>query len=302
MMIVQSPKNPNSHLTVKDRKWLSFPTKHLLTQGLVHGRVLDFGCGTGTDVEFLRNQGFCVTGYDPYYAPAYPMGRFDTILCHYVLNVLLPEEQVQVLMAVSELLQPSGRAYFTVRRDIKRSGFRNHTEHDVKVYQCNVVLPFKSLLLVDHCEIYEYQHFNQLMQSTETDCPFCHSTPERELLSESATAYAMLDKYPVSPGHSLIIPKVHIGSYFDLSGKHRTACWLMVDRVKMLLTARFRPNGFNIGVNIGEVAGQTIPHVHIHLIPRYNGDVENPTGGVRNVIPGKADYRSITVSSPHLPE
>lgn len=284
MMIVQSPKNPNSHLTAKDRKWLSFPTRYLLKHGLVRGRILDFGCGTGTDVDFLRSQGFDVSGYDPYYAPGAPAGRFDTILCHYVLNVLLPEEQVQVLMAVSELLQPSGRAYFTVRRDIKRSGFRNHTEHNAKVYQCNVVLPFKSLLLADHCEIYEYQHFNQLHKSTDAGCPFCQPAPERELISESATAYAMLDKYPVSPGHSLIIPKVHVESYFDLSDKHRTACWLMVDRIKKLLTSQFRPNGFNIGVNIGEVAGQTIPHAHIHLIPRYNGDVDNAIGGVRNVI------------------
>lgn len=302
MMITQSPRNPNSHLTVKDRKWLSFPTKFLLDHGLVRNRVLDFGCGTGTDVAFLRGQGFDVTGYDPYYASDYPTGRFDTILCHYVLNVLLPEEQVQVLMAVSELLQPSGKAYFTVRRDIKRSGFRNHKEQNVKVYQCNVVLPFKSLLLADHCEIYEYQHFNQLPQTAEAACPFCHPSSARELLSESATVYAILDKYPVSLGHSLIIPKAHIGSYFDLSDKHRTACWLMVDRVKMLLTARFNPDGFNIGVNVGDAAGQTVPHVHIHLIPRYIGDVENPTGGIRSVIPGKADYRSVALPLPHLPE
>ena len=110
MMIVQSPKNPNSHLTVKDRKWPSYPTKHLLAQGLIQGRVLDFGCGLGTDVAFLRAKGIDITGYDPHYAPAYPTGRFDTILCHYVLNVLLPEEQIQVLMAVAELLKPSGRA------------------------------------------------------------------------------------------------------------------------------------------------------------------------------------------------
>jgi ATP adenylyltransferase len=292
-MIVQSPKNPYSHLTVKERKWPSYPTKQLLSMGLIQGKVLDFGCGTGVDVTFLREQGHDVTAYDPHYAPEYPTGKFDTILCHYVLNVLLPEEQVQVLMAVSELLKPGGKAYFTVRRDIKRAGFRNHVLHDQKVYQCNVVLPFKSLIRVEHCEVYEYQHYNQAPQNGSAECPFCHPSAEREILSESATVYALLDGYPVSPGHTLIIPKQHVADYFDLSDRMKTACWLMVDRAKMLLTERFQPEGFNIGINVGATAGQTVPHVHIHLIPRYIGDVENPVGGVRNVIPGRGDYVNV---------
>jgi ATP adenylyltransferase len=289
-MIVQSPNNPYSHLTIKEREWPSFPTKYLQSHGLIKGRVLDFGCGTGVDVEFLRGKGHDVIGYDPYYAPDYPTGRFDTILCHYVLNVLLPEEQVAVLMAVSELLEPGGKAYFTVRRDIKRNGFRVHTKHNQKVYQCNVVLPFKSLIQAEHCEVYEYQHFNQVSRLNRAECPFCHPDPERELLSESATVYALLDRYPVSPGHALIIPKQHVNSYFELSDRVRTACWLMVSRVQTILSQRFQPEGFNVGINVGAVAGQTVPHVHIHLIPRYPGDVPNPVGGVRNVIPGKGDY------------
>lgn len=289
-MIVQSPKNPNSHLTIKERKWPSFPTKELFSRGAIRGRVLDFGSGSGVDVAFLRENGFDVLGYDPFYAPTYPTGQFDTILCQYVLNVLLPEEQVQVLMAVSELLKPTGRAFFTVRRDIKRAGFRTHIKFDQKVYQCNVVLPFKSVIRTEHCETYEYCHFNQQSRSAESACPFCYPTTERELITESATAYAILDKYPVSPGHTLVIPKQHVGNYFELAERAKTACWLMVDRVKMLLTTRFQPDGFNIGINVGMEAGQTIPHVHIHVIPRYKGDVDNPTGGVRNVIPGKGDY------------
>jgi len=290
-MIYQSPKNPNSHLTIKERKWPSYPTKQLLSAGLIEGRVLDFGCGTGTDVAFLRKNRLDVTGYDPFCNPDYPTGRFDTILCHYVLNVLLPEEQAHVLMAISELLKPTGRAYFTVRRDIKRNGFRTHVKHGCKVYQCNVVLPYKSILKTKHCEIYEYRHFNQQLQpSSESVCPFCAPPPDRELITESATVYALFDKYPVSQGHTLIIPKQHTTDYFELPERVKTAVWLVVDRVKMRLTQRFHPDGFNIGINVGEAAGQTIPHVHIHLIPRYAGDMKNPAGGVRNVISGRGDY------------
>lgn len=287
-MIFQSPKNPYSHVTVKERASPSFPTQELLKQGLITGRVLDFGCGLGLDGRFLRDRGFEVTDYDPYYAPNYPSGQFETILCIYVLNVLLPEEQSYVLMAVSELLSKNGRAFFAVRRDIRHSGFRTHAKARVKVYQCNVLLPYRSILKTDHCEIYEYRHLNQVSHGAE--CPFCAPDPSRELITESATVYAMLDKYPVNPGHALIIPKQHITDYFDLPERAKTACWAVIDRVKMLLSQRFDPDGFNVGINVGASAGQTIPHVHIHLIPRFSGDTENPTGGVRRVIEGKGDY------------
>ncbi len=289
-MIFQSPKNPYSHLTVKERSAPSFPTRELFRRGLIKGRVLDFGCGLGLDGRFLRDKGFEVTDYDPYYAPDYPSGRFETILCIYVLNVLLPEEQSYVLMAVSELLSRDGRAFFAVRRDVKHNGFRTHAKAKVKVYQCNVILPYKSILRTDHCEIYEYRHFNQWQHSA--DCPFCAPDSSRELITESATVYAMLDKYPVSPGHALVIPKQHVSDYFDLPERTKAACWAVVDRTKMLLSQRFHPDGFNVGINVGQSAGQTVPHVHIHLIPRYNGDVQNPRGGVRGVIPDKADYLS----------
>jgi len=289
-MIYQSPKNPNTRFTIKERKWPSYPTKQLFQQQRIKGKVLDFGCGTGLDVEFLQKNGFDVTGYDPHYAPNYPTEKFDTILCNYVLNILLPEEQAHVLMAVSELLNPTGKAYFTVRRDIKRTGFRTHFKHGCEIYQCNVVLPYSSILVAKHCEVYEYQHINQLQHSQDTDCPFCNPKPDRELITESATAYAAFDKYPITKGHTLILPKQHITNYFELSNRTKTASWLMVDRVKALLSQRFQPDGFNIGINVGNAAGQTISHAHIHLIPRYSGDVQDPIGGVRNIIPGKGSY------------
>lgn len=273
-MILQSPQNPYSHLTVKDRKELSFPTRKLLALGYIKGRTLDFGSGRGIDTKYLQKKGFDVTAYDPYYSPDYPTGKFDTILCHYVLNVLLPEEQAHVLMAVSELLKPTGKAYFTVRRDIRRVGFRTHAKYGQKVYQCNVVLPFKSVFRTEHCEIYEYRHINQLTESSVSDCFFCHPTSDEELISESATVYAILDKGSLSPGHTLVIPKQHVTSYFELSERAKTACWLMVDRVRMLLTARFQPDGVSICIDVDTIVGHTIPHSHIHIVPRFTRSAE----------------------------
>ncbi|MFZ5515369.1 MAG: bifunctional class I SAM-dependent methyltransferase/HIT family protein [Candidatus Zhuqueibacterota bacterium] len=288
--IYQSPENPHSHLTVKQRDKVSFPTRNLFSKNLINGKTLDFGCGLGADVTFLKSNQIDVTGYDPYYLPKYPVDKFDTIICIYVLNVLLPIEQMNVLMAVSELLKPSGKAYFAVRRDLKKVGYRNHYIHKVKTYQCNVILPYKSILKTNFCEIYEYQHVNRLNSGLNNDCPFCNLSNQTKLITESATAYAIYDNYPVSKGHSLIIPKDHIPNYFDLSEHSKRACWLIVDRVKQKLDIKFKPNGYNIGININQEAGQTIHHVHIHLIPRYKNDVENPRGGVRHVIPGKGYY------------
>jgi len=280
--------NPNSHLTAKVRHGPSLPTRELWARRLIVGKVLDFGSGFGADARFLRNKGIDVTEYDPYYSPQYPIEKYDTIICNYVLNVLLPEEQSRVLMEISEALKPTGTAYFSVRRDIQRSGFRLHLKHGHQVYQCRVVLPYRSLMKAEHFEIYEYQHFNQLAHQSE--CPFCTPDASRELVTEAATVYAMLDKYPVAPGHTLIIPKQHCADYFALPERTKHACWLVVDHVQISLAERFSPDGFNIGINIGAAAGQTVPHVHIHLIPRYQGDTSDPRGGVRGVIPERRNY------------
>ena len=282
--------NPNSHLTAKERDSLSFPAKLLLQQNLLVGDVLDFGCGFGSDVSLLAAKGISIKGYDKHYFPQFPTQQFDTILCFYVLNVLLPEEQALVLMEVSQLLKPNGKAYFAVRRDVHHEGFRLHKLHQQLTYQCNVVLNYNSVFKNESCEVYEYQHYNQLKRTLQTDCPFCNPEADRTLLLESATAYALLDKFPVSKGHSLIIPKRHCSNYFELSVKEQTACWLMLNKAKELITQQCQPDGFNVGINIEAAAGQTVPHVHIHLIPRYNGDVLNPRGGVRGVIPERKEY------------
>lgn len=282
-------QNSYNHLTAKERDRLSFPAKILLNKKLINGDVLDFGCGFGTDVDLLKSKEVKITGYDKHYFPEYPTRKFDTILCFYVLNVLLSEEQSNVLIEISRLLKPGGKAFFAVRRDIKYEGFRTHKIHQKPTYQCIVKLGYKSIFKNDNCEIYEYKHFNQIKRKN-TNCPFCNPDPERELILESATAYAIYDKFPVNEGHALVIPKRHCADYFQLSFKEQSACWFVLNRTKEIISEKFNPDGFNVGINVNEPAGQTIPHVHIHLIPRYKGDVENPEGGVRGVIPGKRIY------------
>ena len=120
-------------------------------------------------------------------------------------------------------------------------------------------------------------------------CPFC-TLPASRILEENGLAVLILDGYPVSPGHSLVIPKRHVGSFFEVTGLERAALFALLDREKERVAERHRPNGYNIGINDGAAAGQTVPHLHIHLIPRYDGDQPDPRGGVRLVIPEKADY------------
>lgn len=279
----------NPHLTAIERTSISFPTRWLRQNNLLQGEILDFGCGFGFDTDQLKEEGFDITGYDNYYRPDYPEKRFDTIICNYVLNVLEPNEQAEVLMSVSELLRPTGKAFFAVRRDLKNDGFRTHYVHKQPTYQSNVILPYKSIFSNENCEIYEYQHYNQIKKQ-QSDCVFCNLDKEKELISETATAIAFLDSFPVNPGHTLIVPKRHVADYFELTIHEQRALWLVVNRCKKLIQKQFNPDGFNIGINVGEAAGQSVFHVHIHLIPRNKGDVDNPRGGVRGVIPSKQSY------------
>jgi len=120
-------------------------------------------------------------------------------------------------------------------------------------------------------------------------CAFC-TLPLARLIDESATAFAIRDGYPLSPGHTLLIPKRHTGSFFDLPEQERRDLLALLDRAKLALDKEFQPQGYNIGINDGAAAGQTVPHLHVHLIPRYDGDLPDPRGGVRWVIPDKAKY------------
>lgn len=123
--------------------------------------------------------------------------------------------------------------------------------------------------------------------SEHQDCPFCNS---RNIVIENELAYADWDTYPASPGHCLIITKRHVAEYFQATPEEKAAIWDLLDEVKTIIDQAHQPDAYNVGVNIGKTAGQSVPHIHIHIIPRYKGDVENPQGGVRGVIPHKQKY------------
>lgn len=118
-------------------------------------------------------------------------------------------------------------------------------------------------------------------------CPFCD---KRNYDFIGDLAFTKTDSYPVSKGHTLVIPKRHISSYFDCTENERLELWALVEKAKGQLDRAYTPAGYNIGINIGEAAGQTVPHMHIHIIPRYSGDMDDPRGGVRGVIPERQKY------------
>ena len=130
-----------------------------------------------------------------------------------------------------------------------------------------------------------------MRNTPESPCPFCTLPPDR-VLGRNEHAVWIRDGYPVSPGHSLVIPIRHVGSFFDITAEERAAMLRLLDEAQAAATLEFQPDGFNIGINDGPAAGQTVPHLHMHLIPRYAGDLPDPRGGVRWVIPAKADYWS----------
>ncbi|RPJ69691.1 MAG: HIT family protein [Acidobacteria bacterium] len=126
----------------------------------------------------------------------------------------------------------------------------------------------------------------------ETGCPLCSRAREGVFICENLAAVAFYDGYPVSRGHSLVVPRRHVADLFCLPAEEQQALWALLPMVKEALDRVHRPAGYNLGVNVGEAAGQTIAHVHVHVIPRYHGDVPDPRGGVRWVIPDRANYWS----------
>ena len=120
-------------------------------------------------------------------------------------------------------------------------------------------------------------------------CPFCHLEMSRITLGSGA-AVAFPDAFPVAEGHTLVVPRRHVASLFDLPEEEQAALWRLVALVRGKLASELRPGGFNVGVNDGPAAGPTVLHAHVHVIPRRAGDVADPRGGVRWVVPARARY------------
>jgi diadenosine tetraphosphate (Ap4A) HIT family hydrolase len=120
-------------------------------------------------------------------------------------------------------------------------------------------------------------------------CPFCHVSEDR-IIAGNGRLLAIADKYPVAKGHTLVIPKRHVASIFDLEATEYDQMWQLVIDVRQLIADKFEPTAFNIGVNDGQAAGQTIEHAHVHVIPRYKDDADVPRGGIRWILPENAKY------------
>ncbi len=121
-------------------------------------------------------------------------------------------------------------------------------------------------------------------------CRFCSATPHRCILIEGKNGFVALDRHPVSDGHFLVIPYRHFSNFFEINNEELNELWLLASQGKEMIDEKYHPDGYNIGINIGKWAGQSIPHLHIHVIPRYKGDVENPKGGIRGIIPERKLY------------
>lgn len=120
-------------------------------------------------------------------------------------------------------------------------------------------------------------------------CPFCELVPEK-VWFQNETGVVLWDGFPISKGHSLVVPHQHVTSLFDLEPELQSELWRLVTKTREHLQEKFQPNAFNIGLNDGVAAGQTVMHAHIHVIPRWNNDVPDARGGVRWIIPDKANY------------
>jgi diadenosine tetraphosphate (Ap4A) HIT family hydrolase len=129
---------------------------------------------------------------------------------------------------------------------------------------------------------------------TETDqssCPFCQKAPASQFY-EGKLVRGLWDACPASPGHALLVPKRHVSSWFDATAEEQAELLAALAIARQAVEATHRPDGYNIGMNVGAAAGQTVFHLHVHLIPRYAGDSPDPRGGVRHAVQGKGSYQA----------
>ena len=120
-------------------------------------------------------------------------------------------------------------------------------------------------------------------------CPFC-PPPDERVFHRGDLVTGLWDGFPVSPGHALLVPVRHVDTWFDASAEEQAALATAIELARQAILERHAPDGFTIGINVGEAGGQSVPHLHVHVIPRYAGDVEDPRGGVRWVVPNQAGH------------
>lgn len=137
---------------------------------------------------------------------------------------------------------------------------------------------------------FQQEEILKVAENNQIICPFCNLSSNIQIIYETTNTLSFYDLYPVSKGHTLIIPKQHIEDYFTIKQNLQTELWQSVNHCKKILDNLYKPDGYNTGINIGKAAGQSIFHTHIHLIPRYKDDTPNPLGGVRGVIAEKQKY------------
>lgn len=130
----------------------------------------------------------------------------------------------------------------------------------------------------------------EVVTLADDSCRFCESKSSRRVMIEGEYGFAAWDRHPVNKGHFLVIPYRHFADYFEITDAERNELWALASQGKEIADRKYRPDGYNIGINVGKWAGQSISHLHIHVIPRYRGDVENPRGGVRGVVPQRRLY------------
>jgi diadenosine tetraphosphate (Ap4A) HIT family hydrolase len=125
----------------------------------------------------------------------------------------------------------------------------------------------------------------------ESPCPFC-PPPEERVFYEDDLILGLWDGFPINPGHALLVPRRHVATWEEATSEEQRSLTTAVVIAQQEIRKNHRPDGFNVGMNLGPAAGQTVPHLHLHVIPRYLGDVPDPRGGVRWVVPDRADYWS----------
>jgi len=130
------------------------------------------------------------------------------------------------------------------------------------------------------------------MTPMEAACPLCGRIGNGRFVCENTVAVAFHDGYPVNPGHMLIVPRRRVADYFALTEQEQAGLWSLLPATKLVLDENWHPAAYNVAMNVGQAAGQTVGHVHVHVIPRCDGDVADPRGGVRWVLPERADYWS----------